>query len=76
MESENQDIDGDKCIKDDDGNLGLDDKSKLAAWKSHYEKLFLMLSSPGAVAPCLKSNHAKVLLLGLPPRWLPKHWQR
>ena len=29
----------DKCIKDDNGNLAFDDKSKLAAWKSHYEKL-------------------------------------
>ena len=39
MKNENQDIVGEKCIKDDDGNLAFDDKSKLAAWKCHYEKL-------------------------------------
>ena len=39
MKNENQDIVGEKCIKDDDDNLAFDDKSKLAAWKCHYEKL-------------------------------------
>ena len=39
MTNENQDIVGEKCIKDDDGNLAFDDKSKLAAWKCQYEKL-------------------------------------
>lgn len=39
MKSENQDIVGDKCIKDGDGNLAFDDKSKLADWKSQNEKL-------------------------------------
>ena len=62
MKSENQDIVGDKCIKDDDGNLAFDDKSKLTAWKSHYKKLL-----------CLKNNHSKVLLFGLPSIWLAKH---
>ena len=33
MKNKNQDIAGEKCIKDDDGNLAFDDKSKLAAWK-------------------------------------------
>ena len=50
MKSENQDIVGDRCIKDDGGNLASDDKSELAAWKSHYEKLlhvdFPWVSSP------------------------------
>ena len=39
MKIYNQDIVGEKCIKDDDGNLAFDDKSKLSAWKCHYEKL-------------------------------------
>ena len=39
MKNENQDIVGEKCTKDDDDNLAFDDKSKLAAWKCHYEKL-------------------------------------
>ena len=39
MKNEYQDIVGEKCIKDDDGNLAFDDKSKLAAWKCQYEKL-------------------------------------
>ena len=39
MKNENQDIVREKCIKNDDGNLAFDDKSKLAAWNCHYEKL-------------------------------------
>ena len=39
MKDENQDIVGDKCIKDDNDNLAFDDKSKLDAWKCHYDKL-------------------------------------
>ena len=35
MKSEKQDIVDDKCIKDDDGNLVFDGKSKLATWKSN-----------------------------------------
>ena len=51
MKNENQDTVGEKCIKDDDGNLTFDDKSKLAAWKCHYEKLLK--------TPCLKNSHFK-----------------
>ena len=39
MKTENQNIVGDKCIKDNDGNLAFDGKSKLAAWKSLCKKL-------------------------------------
>ena len=39
MKNENQDIVGEKCIKDGDGHLAFDGKSKLATWKCHYEKL-------------------------------------
>lgn len=39
MKSKNQDIVGYKYINYDDDNLVFDDKSKSAAWKSHYENL-------------------------------------
>ena len=38
MKSENQEIVGEKCIKNKDGNMH-DDKSKLGVWKQHYEGL-------------------------------------
>ena len=39
MKNENYDILGEKCIKDDDGNLAFDNKSKLAVWNCNYKKL-------------------------------------
>ena len=39
MTRENQDVVGDKCVKDDSGNLSLDDNAKKVAWKQHYERL-------------------------------------
>ena len=39
MKGANQDIAGDKCVRDDYGNLAIDDQAKLAAWKAHYERL-------------------------------------
>jgi hypothetical protein len=39
MKSENQDIIGEKCVKDDNGVLTYSDQDKLNAWKNHYEKL-------------------------------------
>jgi hypothetical protein len=39
LKGENQDIIGEKCVKDDNGNLTLSDQDKLNAWKSHYQKL-------------------------------------
>ena len=74
MKNENQDIVGEKCIKDDDGNLAFDDKSKLLG--NVTTKSFLMLSSPGTVRPCLKNSHLKEHLLGLPLRSFVKHCQR
>ena len=35
MRTENQDVIGEKCIRDDYGNLSLNDTSKIA-WKQHY----------------------------------------
>lgn len=39
MKRENQDVIGEKCIRDDDGVMALDDESKKTAWKQHYERL-------------------------------------
>ena len=39
LKNENQDIVGEKCIRDKNGNIAYDDKSKLDTWKQHYEKL-------------------------------------
>ena len=35
----NQDVVGDKCVKDDSGNLSFDNEAKKVAWKQHYERL-------------------------------------
>ena len=35
----NQDIIGEKCVKDDGGNLSTSDDAKKVAWKQHYERL-------------------------------------
>ena len=35
---ENQDIVGDKCVKNDEGCLTYHDSDKLKAWKNHYER--------------------------------------
>ena len=34
-----KDIVGDKCIRNDEGNIAYDDDAKLKAWKEHYERL-------------------------------------
>lgn len=36
MRGENVDIVGEKCVKDDSGNLAFDDDSKLSAWKREF----------------------------------------
>ena len=36
---DNQDVVGDKCVKDDSGNLSFDNEAKKVAWKQHYERL-------------------------------------
>ena len=35
----NQDVVGNKCVKDDSGNLSFDNEAKKVAWKQHYERL-------------------------------------
>ena len=37
LRSENQGVLGDKCVKDDSGNLSIDNKAKKVAWKQPYE---------------------------------------
>ena len=39
MRQDNQDVTGEKCVKDDSGNLSIDDQAKKRAWKQHYERL-------------------------------------
>ena len=39
LNRENQDIVGDKCVKDDEGNIAYDDEAKLEAWRQHYQRL-------------------------------------
>ena len=39
MRKDNLDVVGDKCIKDDSGNLAISDAAKCTAWKEHYSRL-------------------------------------
>ena len=39
LRKDNQDVVGDKCVKDDSGNLSFDNEAKKVAWKQHYEWL-------------------------------------
>ena len=40
MRRDNQDVMGEKPVKNDAGQLSLDEEAKKAAWKEHYERLF------------------------------------
>jgi len=42
MKHENLDVKVDKCVRDDDGNLALDDKTKRDVWKQCYKKVLNM----------------------------------
>ena len=39
MMRENQDVMGEKCVKNDEGELALTPEAKKAAWKQHYKGL-------------------------------------
>ena len=39
MKRDNQDVMGEKPVKNDVGQLSLDEEAKNAAWKEHYERL-------------------------------------
>ena len=39
MRRDNQDVMGEKRVKNDAGILSLDDKAKEEAWKMHYKRL-------------------------------------
>ena len=39
MHRDNQDVMGEKPVKNDTGQLSLDEESKKEAWKEHYERL-------------------------------------
>ena len=39
MKQENKDVVGEKCIRDNNGVLVLNEEEKKKAWKQHYERL-------------------------------------
>ena len=39
MKEDNKDIIGEKCVKDQEGNMAFDDSSKAKAWETHYFNL-------------------------------------
>ena len=39
MRCDNQDVMGEKPVKNNEGQLSLDEEAKKAAWKEHYERL-------------------------------------
>ena len=39
LRSDNQDVVGDKYVKDDSCKLSIDNEAKKVAWKQHYERL-------------------------------------
>lgn len=39
MRKDNQDVLGDKCVRNDTGNLATSDVAKCVAWKEHYSRL-------------------------------------
>ena len=39
MRKSNQDVVGEKCVKNDSGELSTSDDDKKLAWKEHYERL-------------------------------------
>ena len=39
MKVNNNDVIGDKCVKDKDNNLMVGDKGEMCVWKAHYEQL-------------------------------------
>ena len=39
MKKTNQDVVGEKCIRNDESNLASTEEEKKLAWKSHYKKL-------------------------------------
>ena len=39
MRRQNQDVIGDKCVRNDLGEMALDDEAKKVAWQQHYQRL-------------------------------------
>ena len=39
MKQENSDVTGEKCVRNDEGEMALSDEAKKLAWKQHYENL-------------------------------------
>ena len=64
--NDDQDVGGDKCVKDDSGNLSIDNKDKKVAWKQHYECF------QNAEFSWNSEDLTFTLLLALPYSWLSK----
>ena len=57
---DNQNVMGEKPVKNVAGQLSLDEESKKEAWKEHYERLvFLTLSSLGTQKTCQRKAQLK-----------------
>ena len=39
MKRQNQDVIGEKCVRNDQGEMALDDEAKKSAWQEHYQRL-------------------------------------
>ena len=58
MRRDNQDVMGEKPVKNAAGQLSLDEESKKEAWKEHYERL-LNIEFPWNPEPCQRKAQLK-----------------
>ncbi|MCP3892139.1 MAG: hypothetical protein GY702_25195, partial [Desulfobulbaceae bacterium] len=62
MDSANQDIVGEKCVRNDAGELALSDAEKMKAWVEHYSKLLnVEFDWPRELLPSVASTQGPVL---------------
>ena len=61
MRRDNQDVMGEKPVKNDAGQMSLDEEAKRAAWQEHYECLLNVVSSsnPGIQKTCQRKAQLK-----------------
>ena len=58
MRRNNKDVVGEKPLKNDAGQLSLDEEAKRAAWKEHFERL-LNVEFPGIQKTCQRKAQLK-----------------
>ena len=51
MDKTNQDVVGEKCVRNDAGELSLSDEEKMKAWVEHYALRLPSYSKHGYVLP-------------------------